>query len=82
MSTQEPMLLKEDRLSWLVLDATPMELGLEAGDWEQLSAPYLLPAEVTTGMPAAMSCSAASFRAVERGPAERGRAGGSSQAPQ
>lgn len=31
-------------------------------------APYLLPAEVTTGMPALISCCAASFKATLRGP--------------
>lgn len=40
MSTQEPTLEKEESWSWLVEDATPKELGLEAGDWLQLSAPY------------------------------------------
>ncbi len=35
MSTQDPMLLKEEIVSWFVLDATPMLLGLEAGLWLQ-----------------------------------------------
>ena len=31
MSTHDPMLLKEEMVSWFVLEATPMLLGLEAG---------------------------------------------------
>lgn len=45
-----------------------MACGLLAGLCVHASAPYLLPADVTTGMPALMSCWAASLSAVERGP--------------
>ena len=68
MSTQEPTLEKEERASRWSDDATAMAWGLLAGLWVHASAPYLLPAEVTTGMPALISCWAASFSAVERGP--------------
>lgn len=44
-----------------------MDCGLLAGLCVHASAPYLLPADVTTGMPALISCCAASFSAVERG---------------
>ena len=44
-----------------------MDCGLLAGLCVHASAPYLLPVDVTTGMPALISCCAASFSAVERG---------------
>ena len=71
MSTHDPMLLKEEMVSWFVLEATPMLLGLEAGLWLQESAPYLLPTEAITGIPAPISISAASLRAAEEGPASK-----------
>ena len=70
MPTQLPVLLKLDSASAEVVEAPPSALGADAGLWVQLSTPLpALPAEATTGMPAAVSCSAASFSAEDLVPA-------------
>lgn len=68
MLTHLPILLKLAKASLSVLAPTVMEEGAEEGDMVQASAPRLLPAAVTTMMPAEAMDSTASFRLAARGP--------------
>lgn len=62
------MLLKLAKASLSVLAPTVMDEGADEGDMVQASAPRLLPAAVTTVMPAATIDSTASLRLAARGP--------------
>lgn len=62
------MLLKLASESRSVLAPTVMDEGAEDGDIVQASAPRLLPAAVTTVIPAATISSTASFKLAALGP--------------
>lgn len=66
---QRPMLEKLAMASLSVDAPTVIAEGAEQGLMVQASAPRLLPAAVTTVMPAAERASTASLREAERGPA-------------